>query len=191
MRSKLLPALALLALSSSASASLVQYSGSFSASGFGSLTPSTLDGSWSFEFDHSVVTDAAFEDFAGIPLTSLTLTPNTIGGEVYTVSNSTGYLAFLNGVLNNVIIGGGANAGSAGSPFSNNFQANYWGSTQQINFVLISNGSGSAPGDVVEAASASGSYTATPADVPLPGTALLALGGLVGLGITRRLRARR
>lgn len=104
-------AVVMLGASINAQATLLNVSGSFSASnpflaGGGSTAPTTLSGAWSFTFDDSVLSGAGVEEFDGIPLDSLTLTPNTIGSTNFSIANSVGYVGFIDGVLRNVWAGG-------------------------------------------------------------------------------------
>ena len=163
-----------IACASPADAAVLPFSGDFNAT-FDSPTQgiANFSGSWSFDFDDSVVTGTGFEFFV-VNLTSLTLSPNPIGATTFNTSNASAEVDYEDGTMLSVFIA----ENTAGlSSVVDDFQVDYDGGTALVTSVGVSVGSQSGM-DVNNnglAGAMSGSFT-----IPEPATlGLLGIGGLV------------
>ena len=180
-----------LVTSISANGALLSFSGSFSAADpvFASSTPAPspnvpphLSGTWSFTFDVPALTGTGAEFFDNLPLTSLTLSPSTIGSTSFNVTNSVGLLGFENGLLKKILIGGDPD-GAGISVGTDDWLTQYTidGSTPTLTEVYA----------VVVGDSSLSFYNNSSGSVSIPEPATLALLGLgvvAGIPLVRRRR---
>jgi hypothetical protein len=73
----------------------------------------SISGSFSFDFDDSLVVGTGFESYT-FPLTTLTFTPNPLGSTTVDTSNSAAQVFFVNGVFTAITVGGTPGALGAG-----------------------------------------------------------------------------
>ena len=178
--------LALAALGSSlllqgAEAAVIQYSGSFS------ITFNTgavdyqgvpeLSGSWSFEFDDSVVAGNPDNLFSNVILTSISLN-SAVGSTVYNTSNAAAGIQYTNGIFSGITIGGTAGGDESIIDFSNDDWFVTYSPSGVATMAFLN--SGAVP--QMQSGAATGSFTA----VPEPGPSLIALALVPALAFLRK-----
>ena len=87
---------------SSATAAALSIAGTFSGS---TTNVGTISGTFTLDFDEGVVTGVGLEQFSDEPLTSLSLSPNPIGGTTFDLANSFADIWYDSGALDKVLVG--------------------------------------------------------------------------------------
>lgn len=190
LRSIVLPATASLVLlfAQPAAHATLMFEGTFDLNFDAPAQVSNLSGSFEGMFDDSVVTGVGFETFNETGLTSFTLNPNPLGTTLFDTSNVAFRMAYNNGSLFSIVvggIGGGANGIS--------------GSSDDFQVTVLANGNLSLPASrysiateagIETADSGQGTLSVTTSAVPEPGTVALLAIGLAGCVGARRQRAK-
>lgn len=190
LRSALLSSL-FLASASVAGAAVMQYAGTFSAS-FPVNPPEgqtyqgipALSGTWSFEFDDSMLVSGQFVQSFVVDIDTLSLTPGTINLTEFTTLNSEAELVFINGNLSQLMLGGKIMGASGSSGGTDDWGIAYDGESHDIQVVTITSAASSGFQYVTN-----GSGSFNPSVVPEPGSSLLAVTAVAGLLFRRSRRA--
>lgn len=124
MRSRYFSALLTLAATvlfiSSANASILQGTGSFSAP-YSSGPVANLSSTFAFSFDQSVVLPVGSQSFHNIPTTLFTLSPNPLGATTFSTANAGVSLFYSGTTLTDLVVGGlvdGTSTISGAAPYS-------------------------------------------------------------------------
>ena len=171
--------------SQSAEAAVIDYSGSFSIT-FDTGAPDyqgvpSLSGSWSFEFDDSVVTGNPNGFFENVALATISL-DLPVGVTTFTTVNTTANLQFSGGVLSVLTLGGIAGGDPGAVDWGwDDWLVDYNGAgTPVLSYVSSGSVGGMQAGSIQ-----SGSFTA----VPEAGSSLIALALLPAFAFVRKRRA--
>lgn len=181
----------LLASASVAGAAVMQYAGTFSAS-FPVNPPSgqiyqgipNLSGSWSFEFDDSVLVSGQFYQSFVVDLDTLSLTPGTINLTEFTTLNSEAELVFIHGNLSQLMLGGKIMGASGSMGGTDDWGLSYDGESHDLQLVSINSATTNGSQYVYD-----GSGSFNPSVVPEPSSSLLAVTAVAGLLFRRSRRA--
>lgn len=194
---KLLGALMLTVMFSqnSAEATLIEANVSFTANDFSASGPDApvlpsvpIIGSFSFQFDDSVITGSGFETIFDIPLTSLSL---SFGGIDFLLSDAIGTITYVNGTPGAISADGLLNGTSASSLSSRpdfGFLSNFQTLPPDLNFFFYVLPGVNSFVDANSVIVTNLSFEEVPVTVAVPEPATLALLslGLVGLGAMKR-----
>lgn len=109
---------------------LMLIKGNFSStpSGLGFQNIGEFSGSFSFHFDFDSVSGGAIEQIEGIPIFSLSVSPTSIDGIVYSPENTSATMIFRNGNLNLFWVGGATNGVPLVVSRTDDFSVEYRGS---------------------------------------------------------------
>jgi hypothetical protein len=161
-----------------ASAAVLTFIGDFDAT-FNNPTEGipNITGNWSFDFDTNSV--QGLDGLFTVNLTSLTLSPNLIGTTTFNISNTSGWLQYLNGTLSDLGIGGDISEPFGVSSDTDDFAASYDAAGNASGAVISVASSpltsDSAPG--LQGGSVSGGFSI----VPIPPAVWLFSSGILGL----------
>lgn len=176
-------ALGVMCLANPSQAKLATYSGWFEASGFpGGAVPDPFNGSFSFEFDDSVLSGVGYEFFLPLPLITLNLSPDVVGSTQFTTANTGVKIDFQDGQLDTLVLGGSPSGVSSISQHTDDFNVRFLASTGEVAFFHLANQSV----DFIRVPSTfAGGFTVSV--VPEPST-LLCMLALFSAGLLRRPR---
>lgn len=170
----------------SADAALLFISGNFQSGTFDrTVNPDPFIGSWSFQFDDSVVVGSGLETFHDLSMLSFSVTGGVVGATAFDASNTLGSVAFLDGSLTGVQINGQPNGENVVSN-TDDFRVVYPTPTGGVSTILVSN---VGVAGIATASGNSGSFSSAQG-VPEPGSWLL-LGTVAAFGFCRTYRHRR
>ena len=167
-----------LALAGPANAGLIDFSGTFSRTFVGLGV--SISGTFGFQFNDSGVT-TGFQTFSNLPLSSLTLNPNPIGGTTFTTSNTGAEVTYINGTLFQIAVGGLISGIASMNIGTEDFRAIFSISSPTTPDVGFAQG-------IPVGGNGTGSLTIT--SVPEPGAFWLLGASLIALGLARRHRKR-
>jgi hypothetical protein len=164
-----------------ASAAVLNFIGDFDATFYNPTQGiPNITVNWSLDFDTDRIPSIGTETLA-VDLTSLTISPNHIGTTTFSVSNSSGWLQYQNGVLIGLGIGGDIN-GPGISSDTDDFDIGYYPTGEAWSAAVSV---ASVPLSLDVAPSVAGTETGTVSGsfsiVPIPPTAWLFSFGMLGL----------